>query len=320
MKLALVLALLAGPALAEVSAEAIQSPRPPKLLSEFGFFDDLAAGLPAPGVVPYSLTTALFTDYADKDRFIYTPAPAPYQIEKALEFPIGSAIVKTFRYGADRVETRVLLHQQTGWKAFPYVWNASGTDAELKLAGADLTIQTEHGTIAYHVPNANQCKGCHFGADKAAWPIGPKIRNLNSGDQLARLVAAGVLAQAPADAPALPDAFDESQPVAARARAYLDVNCAHCHAPGLPADTSGLYLNWEEDRPDHLGVMKRPVAAGRASGEMEFVIVPGDPDNSILLYRMLSGDPGIMMPELGRTIAHDPGLVLIRQWIAEMEP
>lgn len=320
MRLALVLALLAGPALAEVNADAILGQRPPKLLSGFGFFADLAIGQPATGVVPYQLTTALFTDYADKDRFIYTPEPAPYQTERVLELPVGAAIIKTFRYGANKVETRVLLHQAAGWKAFPYVWNADGTDAELKVGGADLTIATDRGDIAYHVPNANQCKGCHIGPDKAIWPIGPKIRNLNARDQLADLVAAGVLSDAPTDAPALPDAFDESLPIDIRARAYLDVNCAHCHAPDLPGDTSGLYLNWEETRPEHLGVMKRPVAAGRASGDMEFAIVPGDPDNSILLYRMLSNDPGIMMPELGRSLAHAEGLALIRQWIAEMEP
>lgn len=320
MRLALALVLVAAsPALAEVNAEAILAQRPPKLLSEFGFFADPGAGLPAGGVVPYRMATALFTDYAEKDRFIYTPAPAPYQVEKALEFSVGSAIVKTFRYGGHKVETRVLLHQEAGWKAFPYVWNEAGTEAELKLAGADLTVETDRGAIAYHVPNANQCKGCHVNADKAFVPIGPKVRNLNSGGQLADLVAAGVLAEAPADAPAVPDAFDESQPLDLRARAYLDVNCGHCHAPGLPADTSGLYLQWEETDPAHLGVMKRPVAAGRGAGALTYDVVPGDPEASILHYRMAATDPGFMMPEIGRSRVHDEGVALIRDWIAALE-
>lgn len=319
MKAALAFLMLASPALAEVNTAAISAQRPPKLLSEFGFFADMASGTPAGQMVPYHLATALFTDYAEKDRFIFTPAPAAYQTDKALEFPIGAAIVKTFRYGSHKVETRVLLHQEAGWKAFPYVWNPEGTEAELKLAGADLQVDSPHGMVAYHVPNANQCKGCHIDADKAFTPIGPKLRNLNTGDQLAALVAAGVLDRAPADAPAVPQAFDATAPLETRARAYLDVNCGHCHAPGLPADTSGLYLNWTETDPAHLGILKRPVAAGRGAGQLTYDVVPGDPDASILLYRMAATDPGYMMPEIGRSMADAEGVALIRDWIAGLE-
>lgn len=317
MRLALALMLLAGPVLAEVNSAAITAPRPPKLLSEFGFFD--AAGQPVAGVVPFAPASPLFSDYAEKDRYVFTPSPAPYAAEGALPFPVGAALVKTFRYGDRKVETRVLLHQEKGWVAWPYVWNDAGTEAELKLAGADLSLETEHGQIAYHVPNANQCKACHIGPDKAIKPIGPKVRNLNHGEQLAALVAAGVMAAAPGDAPAMPDYRDAGLDLTTRARAYLDINCGHCHVPGGPADTSGLYLTWDEVDPARLGIWKRPVAAGRASADMEFDIVPGDPEASILLYRMVSTDPGVMMPELGRSLAHDEGVALIRDWIAELE-
>ena len=316
MKAILAFCLLAGPCLAEVNSAAILAPRPPKLLSDYGFFTDLAAGQADGQMVPYHLATALFSDYAEKDRYIFTPAPAAYQTEKTLEFPVGAAIIKTFRYGDHKVETRVLVHQEAGWKAFPYVWNAQGTEAELKLAGADIAVQSPKGTVAYHVPNANQCKGCHVNTDKAFTPIGPKVRNLNTGGQLATLVAAGVLREAPADAPAMPQAFDTAAPVEARARAYLDVNCGHCHAPGLPADTSGLYLHWAESVPAHLGIMKRPVAAGRGAGDLAFDVVPGDPEASILLYRMAATDPGYMMPEMGRSLADAEGVALIQEWIA----
>lgn len=319
MRAFLALCLMAAPALAEVNSAAILAQRPPKVLSEFGFFDDLKAGTPSAQMVPYHLATALFTDYAEKDRYIFTPAPAAYQTEKTLEFPVGAAIVKTFRYGNHKVETRVLLHQEAGWKAFPFVWNDAGTEAELKLAGADLAVETPHGTVAYHVPNANQCKGCHVNSEKTFTPIGPKVRNLNTGDQLAALVSAGVLAEAPADAPAVPAAFDPAAPLEDRARAYLDVNCGHCHAPGLPADTSGLYLNWTETDPNNLGIMKHPVAAGRGSGNLTYDVVPGDPDASILHYRMAATDPGFMMPEVGRSLADAEGVALIREWIASMK-
>jgi hypothetical protein len=33
---------------------------------------------------------------------------------------------------------------------------------------------------------------------------------------------------------------------------------------------------------------------------------------------MESSDPGVMMPELGRAVAHDEAVALIREWIAKM--
>ena len=313
MKWGLGLLLMAGPVFAEVNRDAILALHPPKTLAEFGFFDGDA---PAQGVVPYGIASPLFSDYADKDRFVFTPSPAAVAVVGVLEFPVEAALVKTFRYGANKVETRVLLHQNAGWKAYAYLWNPAGTEARLALAGADLQVETPHGMVAYHVPNANQCKECHTGPDKAITPIGPKLRNLNVGGQLAVLAAAGVIARAAADAPATPDYRDAALPVEARARAYLDGNCGHCHAPGHPADTSGLYLTLEETDPLRLGVNKRPVAAGKGSGDLLFDVVPGDPDHSILVYRMQSLDPGAMMPELGRSMVHDEGVALIAEWIA----
>jgi hypothetical protein len=105
-----------------------------------------------------------------------------------------------------------------------------------------------------------------------------------------------------------------------RARAYLDANCGHCHSRAGLASNSGLYLNLEETDLSALGVGKRPVAAGRGSGGMLFAIDPGHPDSSFLLYRMASLEPGVMMPQIGRTVAHDEGLDLIRAYIAAMPP
>ena len=71
--------------------------------------------------------------------------------------------------------------------------------------------------------------------------------------------------------------------------------------------------------PVRIGINKRPVAAGRGSGTHDFDIAPGDPDGSIMIYRLNSLDPGISMPEVGRTVVHDEGVALLRAWIAGME-
>ena len=85
------------------------------------------------------------------------------------------------------------------------------------------------------------------------------------------------------------------------------------------ASNTGLFLDLEEVRPVKLGLGKRPVAAGKGSGDLETDLVPGHPDASIIAYRMASTDPGVMMPELGRSVVHDEGLALVREYIARMQ-
>ncbi len=300
----------------------------PDFLADFRLLVD--ARTPNAGVVPYTLNTPLFSDYAEKFRYIYVPhgMKAKYTADGVLDFPVGTAIIKTFGFAADLrapdkdvklIETRVLLRRQSGWVALPYVWNADGTVAELRKFGKRMDISWTHldgskRTISYAVPNANQCKVCHNISGEMT-PIGPKARNLNDGKQLAAWVKRGMLDRAPADAPAVPRWGDTRAPLHQRARAYLDINCGHCHNPKGPANTSGLWLDWNQPEGVNSGIGKRPTAAGRGSGNMEFAIVPGHPEQSYLYYRMSSLDPGIAMPEIGRASVHEEGLALIGAWI-----
>ena len=100
-----------------------------------------------------------------------------------------------------------------------------------------------------------------------------------------------------------------------RARAYLDVNCGHCHSPTGPAITSGLWLEASVKDRLKLGLCKQPVAAGKGTGNHLYDIAPGRADASVLAFRMDSDDPSVMMPELGRSVVHREGLKLIREWI-----
>jgi hypothetical protein len=123
----------------------------------------------------------------------------------------------------------------------------------------------------------------------------------------------------PHDAPKLPVWDDPvSGSVNDRARAWLEINCAHCHNPDGPAKNSGLDLRFAQQNPVKYGVFKSPVAAGRGTGGRQYDIVPGKPDESIFMYRLASDQPQIMMPELGKRLVHDEGVELVRQWIAEM--
>lgn len=158
-------------------------------------------------------------------------------------------------------------------------------------------------------------------------PIGPSARQLNttysyaSGaeNQLAHWNKTGILDRMPdSSTPRLPIWNDASTgTVGERARAYLDANCAHCHSRRGPASTSGLFLDVFEKDPTHLGVNKPPVAAGRGAGDLQFDIVPGQPDKSIMVFRMKTNDPAIAMPEIGREQVHREGVALIEEWIRQ---
>lgn len=323
-----------------VSDEAIAQRRPPAQLSAFGFFDDAAAQRPAAGVVAFAPATPLFSDFAEKYRFVYLPegTSAAYDPVEVFRFPVGAALIKTFAFPADLrrpdenvrlIETRVLLKQDDGWHAWAYRWNDEQTDATLNIVGDKVPVSLvspDGGALSftYSVPNKNQCKGCHEVAG-AIVPIGPKARNLNAplGDianQLAHWSELGLLTGGPdpAQADRIPDWLDDTAPIEARARAWLDINCAHCHRRDGPASNSGLYLTWNERDRVALGIGKRPVAAGKGAGDRLFDIKPGDPDGSILIYRAESVEPGVMMPELGRTQSDPRALALLREWVRSL--
>lgn len=312
---------------------------PAQKLSDYGLFADAGGRQLAEGVVAYDLVNPLFSDYASKHRAVYVPGgkQAAYSAEGVFDFPVGSVLIKTFAFAPDMrkpaegeryIETRLLIRKEAGWTAFPYIWNEEQTEATLAPVGGRQTIETiapdgEALSIDYAVPNRNQCKLCHS-KDGELTPIGPAARNLNhagpsGANQLADWTARGILVSAPDAAPAAPAAFGD-EAIGERARAWLDINCAHCHRAGGGASNSGLFLAWNETNPTGWGVHKRPTAAGRGSGDDLFVIEPGKPDQSILVHRLLSVEPGVLMPELGRTVVDQEGLALIRQWIAEMPP
>ncbi|MCH7960589.1 MAG: hypothetical protein IID08_10670 [Candidatus Hydrogenedentes bacterium] len=317
----------------------------PRELSAYGFFKDGARQIPNEGVLPYDLNSQLFSDYTVKHRFIWMPpgVSALYHSENAFSFPVGTVIIKTFSYlndirdpskGERIIETRLLVHRPDGWDGLPYVWNDDRTEAYLKVAGTTVDAEWIHydgtkRTNNYIVPNKNECKSCHKNAD-VLLPIGPKARNLNRtypyedgpANQLLRWTELGYLVGAPLpkDTPRLAVWNDASTgSIDARARAWLEINCMHCHNPDGPANTSGLDLRYTQRDPVKWGIMKPPVAAGRGAGDRMFDIVPGKPDESILMYRLESVDPGVMMPELPRRLVDEEGVALIRKWIASLE-
>lgn len=311
-------------------------------LSDYGFFKNKLKDLvPGEGVLHYDISTALFTDYALKDRFIVLPkgAAIKYTASGALDFPDSTIIVKNFAYTNVNhqkimIETRLLVKDPSdkNWKVMNYLWNKEQTDALKHITGAKIpiTLLDNDGNkllTNYQVPNTNDCKRCHIKNDVLI-PIGPKARNLNitlagqNTNQLKTWAAKGILKGLPdtgsvAQLPNWADARHYS--LEQRARAYLDINCAHCHTKGGDAYNTGLFLEYEQTNPNHLGIRKAPVSAGGGAGGLDYDIIPGDATHSILAYRMASTEPGTAMPELARTLPHKEGIKLIREWINNLK-
>ncbi len=318
------------------------------------------------GVIPFTLNTPLFSDYALKLRTVWMPdgTSAHYAAEGPLDFPVGTIISKTFHYEKaddfgdaafrvrkiDReskldndgrlrldhyvlVETRLLVRYDDGWKALPYVWNNAQDEAFLEVAG-DIREMTHIDSGAteefiYVVPDANQCAGCHVTnhASKQLRPIGPKAWQLNrsydyggiAANQLEYWEDSGRLTGLPEHPPTGVSWFEPGDAtLEQRVKAYLDINCAHCHNEAGAADTSALDLDLGTPVSRAFGICKPPVAVGRGSGDRPYDIYPGRAEESILLYRMQHTEPDIVMPELGRSTVHVEGIALLHDWISMM--
>ncbi|WP_205512018.1 hypothetical protein [Longitalea arenae] len=285
----------------------------PRLSDYHIFTGDPAALVPGNGFQLYELATGLFTDFAEKQRLIKLPVGETVTAtgDGLPEFPDGTMLVKTFYYFNDKrnvskgkrlIETRLLLKNKGQWLGATYVWNAGQTDAVLATGGSNTSVtwideQANTRTIAYHIPAARDCASCH-NSGNSLMPVGPKIRNLNRNvvrnnktmNQLQYLQEAGVLhAVNPDRFSKLPDWKNAASSLPERVRAYLDVNCAHCHSDKGSCARSGVRFGWEV-----------PFENTRISAKQNRII-----------HLMEKGT----MPRTGTTTVDTEGLSLIKQYL-----
>lgn len=319
-------------------------------LSSYGLFIDPTTPTSdpvSPGIA-YELSTQLFTNYANKHRFMFIPQGKQIQFNatEAFEFPIGTVLTKTFSMPYDTqintpeneilIETRLLIKRATGWTTLVYVWKDG--QATLSLVGSDvshtLNHQGEVETFDYHVPSQAECKLCHQinrDGQSTISPIGLKSHLLNhsidyQGNMINQLIlwqSQGLLSGLPTNeeidhAPAL---FDTTADLTQRVKGYLDINCAHCHRAEGFASISGLRLGFTVDHTSYqYGVCKQPPGWDGGAKGLSYDIVPGNGEHSILAYRQELNEPKDRMPPLGRSLIHTEAVEVIKQWIDSMRP
>ncbi|WP_396212228.1 hypothetical protein [Flavobacterium sp.] len=309
-------------------------------LSDYKFFQgSIKDQNPSYGVIPYEPTSELFTDYAEKNRFLWMPegTKASYSSDsESLNLPIGAALIKTFYYNNVQpsnttkiIETRVMIRKSTGWIFAEYVWNDEQTEATLQNSGSSIPISWKDinsiiQTIDYQIPDLNQCLTCHSN-NQVVTPIGIKPQSLNSNfsyadgtkNQLQKLIDFGYLENnLPSNIVSVVNYNDTSKSLDLRVRSYFDINCAHCHQDGgNAAYVPQLRLSFNETA--NLAKMGVCVSAltefpGFPRGKL---VNPGNIAESYIYFSMNTDLSLNRMPRIGRTIVHQEGIQLVEQWI-----
>jgi uncharacterized repeat protein (TIGR03806 family) len=312
----------------------------PELLSQTGAFSDVRALTPAPGLLPYELVVAFWSDGAGKSRYAAIPAGSvAFSPTGEWQFPAGTVFVKTFELPLDatqpqrmrRLETRLLvLDSNGGVYGVTYKWRADLSDAELLPAGLNEDIATRDAagvqhTQTWHYPSRADCLTCHNAHTPGQ--LGLKTRQLNreirhadggTENQLRRWNRLGLFSPALREQDfatfhSLARADDPARSLEDRARSYLDANCSHCHRPG------GTVANFDARYETPLAqqqLIDGPVLIDMGVDRAR-VVSPHDPWRSIMLMRT-DTNSDLRMPPLARNTIDTRGVALLRQWVDSM--
>jgi hypothetical protein len=124
------------------------------------------------------------------------------------------------------------------------------------------------------------------------------------------------LPETPAKLAKLSNYHDDSQSVDDRARSYLQSNCSHCHRKWGGGNAEFQLLN-TLSLADTGTINERP-GQGKFNLADPRILVPGDPDRSLLHFRMNKLGLG-RMPHIASSIRDEKAVKLIRKWITEMK-
>lgn len=225
-------------------------------LSAYNIFKGTPSNLtPSDSFQLLELNSVLFTDYAYKQRLVKVPEGTKMtkMNDGSINFPNGTILTKTFYYYKDErdtmlgkriIETRLMIKENSIWNIATYIWNETQDDAKLELEGQDtyvswINLSGNNISTLYHIPDENECIACHQ-SNSEMIPLGTKLRNLNrsitsngvSVNQITYLQSVGFLNDFQEDGiPKIVNYMDESNSLSERARAYMDINCSHCHNP-----------------------------------------------------------------------------------------
>lgn len=303
----------------------------PTTLSQTGLFTSVVSLTPKPGLIEYAVTAPLWSDGAEKRRWMALPAGSKitFSPSGAWTFPVGTVFVKHFELplaggGRTRLETRVLLHQIDRWVAYTYRWSAEQTDATLVTSGQTATYRVDRGqgpvSQTWTFPGPGDCLSCHTVA--AGRVLG--VRTAQSAldwacegrteSQLGAWFALGLFSSAigsPSSYVHYTDPADATKPEGPRARSYLAANCAMCHQPDGPAP-GGMDFRFETPLAS-MNVVNVPPSQGDLGLASPMRLLPGDRTRSMIWHRVQTAGAG-RMPAIS-TVPDPLAVTLLGSWI-----
>jgi uncharacterized repeat protein (TIGR03806 family) len=296
----------------------------PDRLSKTGCVDPADPKKPASGLVPYGVNAPLWSDGAQKERWVALPDGTSITVKDAdgdFDFPNGTVLVKTFTVGGKRIETRLFMrHDDGGWNGYTYEWLDDQSDAVLLPAGKTKVV----GTQTWTYPSRSDCVSCH--SDAAGRSLGLELGQLNGdyvysstnrvANQLKTFEHIGLFDK-PLGKPveqlvAYPDPYGTAAAVDLRARAYLHSNCSNCHRP-KGGGRGNMDLRFGTAFVDTKSCNVVP-EAGDIGVKDAKLFVPGNPALSLLSVRPHSPAAN-RMPPLASSIVDDQGVKVIDDWI-----
>lgn len=286
----------------------------------------------ADDVMPYKPGVTLWSDGAEKDRFLYLPPSTAIDTSNmdVWEFPVGTKAWKEFRVDGVLLETRLFWKQgPSNWASGTYIWDDSGA-ARLNTAKRPVLLAD-----GYEIPTAKDCGKCHHGgADKL---LGVEAVALGlptaEGATLTQLTADGLLTDPPARTTI--DLPNDASGKAGPALGYLHANCGMpCHSTRGLGDETELVLRLRADEfwPTDAGADPPPVDATKtdtyiatvgqkpttASVAQKFPdalrITPGVHEQS-LVWLMSHRRDDYQMPPLVSHKVDEPGTQALSEWI-----
>ncbi|MEO6410042.1 MAG: hypothetical protein ABIO45_14990 [Burkholderiaceae bacterium] len=341
VRCALLAVALLQPLISTRAGEPVLAPAEslPRTLRETGLYGPGGGRELAPGIVPFSPQYPLWSDGADKRRWLSMPEGAFIDARNPdeWEFPPGIRLWKEFAHDGRRVETRYIARRGDGsWQFAAYVWNADGSDAVLapdRGIAALPALGAPGGR--YAIPSRNDCLACHgsgavpvlgvsalqLSPDRD--PLAPHIAPGGTDEiDLRALVTRGWLRNLPPLVLERAPRVAGSSPVERAALGYLHANCGNCH--NASAARVPVRLNLAQSVADPGGsraaALRTTVQAAsryQPPGPQEYpsVVAAGHAEASVLALRMASRDPQVQMPPLGTRIPDVQGLALVRRWI-----
>jgi hypothetical protein len=299
---------------------------PPSTLECTGLYADFATKQLAPNAIAYTPATPLWSDNAQKARWIELPPNTQIDITNPDEwsFPVGTKLFKEFRVDGQRVETRMFEKTTpTFWVYATYAWNGDDSAAPINFGGP-VPVGNDGGT--WNIPSNDDCNDCHKGRQDRI--LGFEQVGLGlpgaQGLTLAQLAAQGLVTPAPASVSLA--IGDDGTGIDPLALGWIHVNCGvTCHNsnPSAAGYGAGMLLRLDPTQldgsppnPATWDVFKTtldvPCVSGSVAGQPR--ILPGDPESSVL-YQLIDERGTLQMPPIGSLLVDVPDVAVVHAWI-----